>query len=171
MFIFVVACNNISDRFGFDNSDAGKDPSKKNEPHPFEVTEQSQQEELNPQQDQPTDNLKQVGPDSKFTCETESPALVMYDREAKGLFYCNQGAWSPIASQDKEEHKGQNLGQVSADKGKLHLRNQFLIKPSTDSFLCTQSENYPKSYICSKKDRMLKKVHNQRAETTLTRGR
>lgn len=160
----------MASRFGFDNSEKGPDSVEQNAPHPFEVIEQSEQEGLDRLQEEQDSNIKQASIDSKFTCEADSPALVMYDREAQGLYFCNRGAWSPIASKNQEQGKGENLGQAPMNTQKFARQEQFVIRPSTDSFLCTQSENFPKSYICSKQDRLLKKANKHQADTVLTKG-
>ncbi|NRA43647.1 MAG: hypothetical protein HRU09_01695 [Oligoflexales bacterium] len=191
--VFVMSCNKISDRFGFGSNDS--ESEEQSTPHPFEVTEQEEQGESMspqaaeqqdqqvaqkvsegqvelPQQSQPSPGSDTAaGLDSKFACTSNSPALVIFDRESQSFFYCDRGTWSP-ASLPTGNQVNQKQGNVpGGSEGGIGLSQHFVIRPQTDSFLCTQSENFPKSYICSKKDRVLKKKGYQKeVETTLTEG-
>ena len=196
-----VACNKVANRFGFGSSEQKNGPEDEAAPHPFEVTEQEQvggltssaseqsSNEVNPGMQQATNSQQmelnqgegskeqeapsgsQVANEAKLTCNAESPALVIFDRESKSLFFCDRGVWSPVLTNQESQLRPQEQGQVPAGAGAAGMHRQFVIRPSTDTFLCTQSEKFPKSYICSKKDRLLrKKGYKPGAETALTEG-
>lgn len=154
----ILACDKIAEKFGSDRQVAASNTA-------VQAAYQSR-----PIKDQKV-NLEQrnVTTPNNFECAEGSPALVKYDKDSQGFFYCNQGTWTQVAFPVPEKilEKKQEITVDGADKVR---QKNFIIKPQTDSFLCTQSESFRNSYICSKKNRVLSKQAEKKNETTLTEG-